>query len=159
MFSINTEDVWLITLFRLCISVCTLRKCVSTTHVSNMSIQLHWVSQCWNNMESAALTCCWHPWLSFALRHQTRREAEGRGKRQPKSSPWCMCSWAFIDFLEQILPSISLSLLHCLPLPRLEHDYFLRTHVNLYFLAYSFSSCSSLEKFYFLKEKTEVLWL
>lgn len=131
MFSINTEDVWLITLFRLCISVCRLRKSVSTTYVSNLSIQLRWVSWCWNTMESAALTsCCWHPWLSFALSHQTRGEAEGKGKRQPRSSPRCMCSSAFINCSEQILPSISLSLLHCFPLPTLEHECFSRTQVN-----------------------------
>lgn len=128
MFSINTEDVWLITLFRLCISVCILRKSVSTAYVSNLSIELHWVSQCWNNMKSAALTsCCCHPWLSFALSHQSRREAEGRAKRQPKSSSWCMRFWAFINYLEQILPYIFLSLFHCLPLPSLEHNCFLRT--------------------------------
>lgn len=129
MFSINTEDVWLITLFSLCISVCILQKFVSTTYVSNLSIHCR-VSQCWNNMKSAALTsCCCHPWLPFALSHQTRREAEGKGKRQPKSSPWCMYSWAFISCLEQILPYISLSLHHCLPLPRLDHDCLLRTQV------------------------------
>lgn len=108
--------------------ICLHNICQQPEHSVSLSF---WVLE---QHESAALTfCCWHPWLSFALRPQTRREAEGRGKRQTKSSPWCMCSWAIsgrINFLEQILPSISLSPLHCLPLARLEHDCFLRTQVN-----------------------------
>lgn len=49
----------------------------------------------------------------------------GKGEEAAKGLDWCMCFWGLrrrINFLEQALPSLPLSVLHCLPLPILQHD-------------------------------------
>lgn len=91
----------------------------------NICQQPEQLSRCWNNMKSAALpsSCCWHPRLSFALSHQGG--GQGEGEEAAEGLAWCMRSWGFngcINCLEQVVPYLSLSLLHCLPLPTLEHD-------------------------------------
>lgn len=59
------------------------------------------LSQCWNNMKSAAfsLPCCWYPWLSFSLNHQTGRWAERRGQKQTKCWPGACVPGALMDKL------------------------------------------------------------